>query len=279
MNNTVTFEFLGTGTSTGVPEIGCHCPVCSSADHRDNRLRTSFRITSGNDEILIDTPPDLRFQCLRSKITNLEAVLITHLHADHIFGLDDVRKFNILHKKDIDIYLFEQHEARFRELFDYTLSPPVKGLSRPQFQIKTVNRDSFKIKGINLTPLPVMHGSEEIRGYLIEAAGHKLACITDCKVMPEETKKLINGCDVLILNALWRGRTHRKHPNHLDLEDAIQVAHEVGAKKTFFTHLSHFMGLHEQTDNELPAGFHLAYDGLRITFSTDGIKLSKSEYL
>lgn len=264
MTDSLVFELLGTGTSTGIPEIGCDCEVCRSEDPRDKRLRTAMWLTSSEISLLVDTPPDLRQQCLRSKIHDVDGVFFTHLHYDHVFGLDDLRKFNAIHQKHIDIYLPREREKQFKNIYYYTLKPAKNGLFKPKFNLVLTHLEKYEFGELSVQPLQVFHGDEEIRGYLFERKGKKLAYITDCKTLPDETMELIKGVDVLILNAIWRNR--RKHYNHLDLEEALEMVDRIKPKQTYFTHFSHYMGKHAEVEPTLPENVKLAYDGLTIEF-------------
>ncbi len=269
--NKLSCTFLGTGTSTGIPEIGCHCDVCRSDDPKDKRLRSSVWIRYGWLSILIDTPPDLRQQCLREDIPDVSAVFYTHLHADHFLGLDDLRRYNILHRKPISIYLPYNMEQAFVNVFGYTLRPAPKGITVPQFELNFVDKAPVHFEGLKITPLPVWHGAEEIRGYLFELGTYRLAYITDCKLIPEETAELVRDVDIMILGAIWKNR--HKHVKHFDLEDALKTAEHLNPKRLYLTHFSHLMGQHRELEDELHEDFpdwvKPAYDGLTISLPMD----------
>lgn len=262
----LTLTFLGTATSTGVPEIGCDCEVCCSDNSRDNRLRSSIWIRYGETSILVDTPPDLRQQCLREKIPDVDAVFFTHLHADHFLGLDDLRRYNMIHKKPIPVFLPSFMEQNFRDVFGYCLRPAPKGVTVPNFELNLIDKDAVEVGGLKVIPLPIWHGHEEIRGYLFEADGKSLAYLTDCKEIPEETAKLLNSLDVMVLGAIWKNRP--KNVKHFDLEEALTAAEKLEPKRLYLTHFSHRMGHHDELKTELldePGCVRPAYDGLKVS--------------
>lgn len=267
MKKNIKFTFLGTGTAMGIPEIGCNCEVCRSDDAKDNRLRSSLWVEYGDLSILIDTSPDLRYQCLRVQIPQVDSVFITHLHADHIFGLDDLRRYNILHRKSIDLYLPYDMEERFRQIYDYTLKPAPKGITVPNLNLDLVDRNPVFFGDLKVTPLPIMHGADEIRGYLFDVPGFRLAYMTDCKEIPEETAELVKDVDVMVLGTIWRN--YKNHIKHFDVDEAIEAAQKLGAKKLYLTHFSHFIGKHKDFEKTLNEEFNdwvvPAYDGMRIS--------------
>ena len=247
-------EFLGTGTSTGVPMIGCHCPTCSSADLRDLRLRASALVTADNGaRLLIDCGPDFRRQMLRAGSPALDALLVTHSHYDHVGGIDDLRPycaggrhFPVYCKTDVAADLRERNPWSFaRHLY-----PGV-----PTFAIHEIDPGSpFEVNGVTVTPLPVMHAALPILGFRIGQLGY----VTDCKTMPESTVELLRGVDTLVLNAL----RPEPHMSHLSLGEAMELARAIGARRTFFTHMSHDMPPARCV--ELPEGFALAQDCTEI---------------
>lgn len=248
---------LGSGTSHGVPMIGCDCAVCVSSDPRDKRTRTSIFVRMGELGILVDTSPELRLQCLANDITNLSAVLYTHHHADHVTGLDDLRRFNWLMKSPVHCYGAERTMASLRRMFIYAFEPaPDSPHSRPQLEFHTIDHEPFSLAGQTITPIPLMHGSLPVLGFRFGS----FAYCTDCNVIPEESIARLQGLEVIILDALRR----TSHPAHFNLEQAVAMAKRIGARRTFFTHMTHELG-HQQTCDELPDGIDLAYDGLRIT--------------
>ena len=255
-----TFEliFLGTGTSQGVPVIGCDCEVCSSSDPRDQRLRTSGVLKIGGKTIVFDVGPDFRQQMLREKVRHIDAVLFTHEHNDHVIGLDDIRPFNFMNRKGLDIYgtsrVLNEVENRFPYVFDPNPYP-----GAPSVNTHVINEiDNFRIDqlDIDIIPLSVSHGGWPVLGYRIGPVVY----ITDAKTIGEDVIQAASGCDVLVLNALRKN----EHYSHLSLEDAIVLSKKIKPGRTFFTHISHSMGLHQQVNSELPLGFYLAYDGLSV---------------
>lgn len=247
--------FLGTGTSQGVPVIGCSCPVCASMDFRDKRLRTSIYIQNGADRIVVDTGPDFRQQMLRERISRLDAVVFTHAHKDHTAGLDDVRSFNHLQSSEMPIYgrleVLQQIRIEFSYAFGEKKYPGI-----PQLALKEISEADFTIGQTALTPLPVTHLRLPVLGFRIG----EFAYITDANFIPKATYDLLKGVRIMVLNALQQ----EPHVSHFNLEQALEVAEKIGAEQTWFTHISHRMGLHGATDRELSKGVRLAYDGLRL---------------
>lgn len=270
------FLFLGTGTSAGVPAIGCQCAVCTSADPRDRRLRTGaavqFTDPGGMERtILLDAGPDLRQQALRHSLTRCDAILFTHNHVDHTFGLDEVRRFNAVMKAPIDIYAEEHTLDHLRRIYKHI------------FDAKRNVNDSFvatliahpivpekpiDLHGLRITPIRLLHGHLPILGFRIDASptlplGHSaslplpLAYCTDVSAIPPESWKLLAGVNTLVLDAL----RHRHHPTHFTLDQAVRAAEQVGAQSTYFVHMAHDLP-HRETDESLPEGMHLAHDGL-----------------
>ncbi len=275
------FVFLGTGTSAGVPAIGCDCPVCTSSDPRDQRTRTSaafeFTDASGQDRmILIDTGPDLRFQALRQRLRRCDAILFTHNHVDHTFGLDEVRRFNAVQKTPISIYAEQKTMADLRRVFTHIFDRDknVNDSFVASLIPHTIEPEkSFDLFGLRVTPIRVIHGKLPILGYrfdyapaspaiagLAPSAGSSLlplAYCTDVSGFPPETWKHFKGLKTFVLDAL----RHRKHSTHLSLDEATTIAENVGAAQTYFVHMSHDLP-HAQTNQELPEGINLAHDGL-----------------
>ena len=248
--------FLGSGTSHGVPMIGCACAVCRSGDPRDARFRPCVLL--GFDEgtqVLIDTPPDLRTQALAFGVTRVDAVVYTHSHADHIFGFDEIRRYNILNGRDMPVFADARTLDDLRRVFAYAFTPQVEhGGGIPKVQAAEVD-GPFEIAGQRFVPVPILHGRRQILGYRVGG----LAYLTDCSHVPEASHALLRGLDVLVLSAL----RHRPHPTHFTVAQAIETAARIGARRTFFTHMCHDLG-HEETSRTLPAGMALAYDGLVI---------------
>ena len=248
--------FLGTGTSQGVPVITCNCSICTSKDPKDNRLRTSVLIETEGKTLVIDTGPDFRYQMLRSKAKTLDAVLYTHEHKDHIAGLDDIRPFNYLQKKVIDVFATERVQQALKREFSYIFANTrYHGL--PQINVhEVINGQEFKIGETSIIPFEVMHHLMPITGYRIG----DFTYITDAKKISESSIEKIKGTKVLVLNALQI----ENHISHFTLQEAIDFARAVGAETTYLTHISHNLGLHESVSKELPKGILLAYDGLKI---------------
>lgn len=248
--------FLGTGTSQGVPVIGCTCEVCRSLDYRDKRLRSSVHVEVDGTSIVIDTGPDFRQQMLREGINRLDGVVFTHGHRDHLAGLDDVRAYNFLQESDMPLYatsmVLEQIKTEFYYAFEQHKYPGI-----PQLQLNTIDSARFQVKNVDVTPLPVMHMRLPVLGFRIG----NFSYITDANMIPDNTMELLKGTEVLVLNALQR----EKHISHFNLEEALVMAGKIGAPKTYFTHISHKLGLHKAVQNELPDSVALGWDGLSIT--------------
>ena len=246
--------FLGTGTSQGVPVPACLCDVCKNGTRKDHRLRTSALIEVGGVTISIDAGPDFRYQMLRENVQKLDAILVTHSHRDHIAGLDDVRSFNYLTKKPMDIYstLYDQNEI-VRE-FSYAFNNNYPGL--PKYNLITIDDNPFEIKGITIIPIRALHFNTEVLGFRIG----DIAYITDTNHIPPESLVKLDGCKVLILNALRR----EKHVSHYNLEEALKVIEFINPENAYLTHISHIMGFHEILEKELPPNVHTAFDGLKI---------------
>lgn len=248
--------FLGTGTSQGVPVIGCDCAVCTSADARDNRLRTSVWIEADGLSLVIDAGPDFRYQMLRAGVRNLDAILFTHSHKDHIAGLDDVRAYNYFQQRPMEIYATEETQAALRREFAYVFdNPDYPGV--PQLKLHSIRNEAFRIRQTEILPVQVLHYKMKVFGFRIG----DFCYITDANyIAPEELEKC-RGSRVLVLNAL----RHERHISHFTLEEAVAVSREAGAAHTYFTHISHQLGLHQVIDAALPTGMNLAYDGLVLT--------------
>jgi len=248
---------LGSGTSHGVPMIGCRCAVCTSDDPRDKRTRPSIFVRMGEVRILVDVAPELRLQCLAQGIEAVDAVLLTHHHADHVAGLDDVRRFNWIAKRPMPCYGTERTLEAIRRMFMYAFeAAPDSPHSRPQLDLRPIDREPFRIGEVAVIPVPLLHGKMPVLGFRFG----RFAYCTDCSAIPDESLGLLGDLDVLILDALRR----TPHPTHFSLEQAVAMARRIAARRTFFTHMAHDLG-HVQTNRSLPSGMELAFDGLRFT--------------
>jgi len=244
---------LGTGTSQGVPVIACNCEVCRSSDERDKRLRCSILVEEGNTSLLVDAGPDFRQQMLRNRVTNLDAVLLTHEHADHIFGLDDIRSFNWIRKAPLDIYCEKRVAEDLKLIFKYAFAEHrYKGT--PEMELLPIDGSALTIYGIPVTPIRLYHHKLPVYGYRFG----KFAYLTDFnRIEPEEIQKL-KGVEILIICALRK----TVHVSHLNLEEALSLIAKISPQKSYLTHMSHEMGFHADLFKVLPAGVEPAYDGL-----------------
>jgi phosphoribosyl 1,2-cyclic phosphate phosphodiesterase len=257
----VKLTFLGTGTSFGIPQLGCGCAVCRSTDPRDRRSRVGAAVeTDEGAVILIDTPPELRLQLLETGITRVDAVLFTHLHADHTHGIDDLRA--ITARRDVHLPMYGSAETldglqqKFDYIFDDSIQP-LPGTSKPQGRLIPIEAGvPVRIAGVDVTAVPVPHGNATVYAYRIGP----LAYVTDAKAMPEHAIAALRGARVLVINALFRV----PHPSHLSLPEAIAASRAIGAERTYLTHLTHD-NFHAALAAELPAGIAPAYDGLSVT--------------
>jgi riboflavin kinase/FMN adenylyltransferase len=257
---------LGSGTSAGVPTIGCNCAVCTSTDPRDSRLRPSILIRYeepgfGERVVLIDTTPDFRAQALRTPIRRIDAILYTHAHADHILGLDDVRPFNYRQKQAIPLYGAAATLDAVQRVFGYAFDKEPKNTMVPRLNVNPLNGEPFDLFGLKFTPITVMHGDDAILGYRFGAAAY----LTDHSEIPEESKAKLQGLDVLFLDAL----RHRPHPTHSTVATSLKTVEELKPRRTFFTHICHDLA-HAETDAVLPKHVRLAYDGLEIDVDAEG---------
>lgn len=247
--------FLGTGTSQGVPVIGCHCKVCQSVDFRDKRLRTSIHLQIFDKSIVVDTGPDFRQQMIREGIQQLDAILFTHEHKDHTAGLDDIRPFNFRQKRDMPIYARQQVIDQIKTEFAYAFSEK-KYPGVPQILTHTITNQPFSIKGIHINPIEVFHYKLPVFGFRI----NNFSYITDASYISPAEKEKLKGSEVLVLNALQR----EDHISHFTLQEALEIISEMKPRKAYLLHISHKLGLHSEISKELPEGVELAYDGLKI---------------
>ncbi|HZH88817.1 MAG TPA: MBL fold metallo-hydrolase [Chitinophagaceae bacterium] len=255
MNNQVTF--LGTGTSQGVPVILCECEVCTSKNIKDNRTRSSIWIRWNDLDIIVDTGPDFRTQILKHTPPKVDAVLFTHGHKDHVAGLDDIRAYNHKFNKKIDIYADLNTQETLGREFQYVFDDFFKYPGIPELNIHTIQRDTpLKIGNHEIMPIQVLHYKLEVFGFRFG----DFTYLTDAKYIPDDQWKYLEGTKTLVLNALRR----EPHISHFNLKEAIEVAQRVNANQTYFTHISHLLGLHDEVSKELPENIFLAYDGLTI---------------
>ena len=252
---------MGSGTSQGVPMIGCPCPVCHSKDPRDKRTRSSIYLQTPTAKILVDTTPDLRQQALREGLDHLDAVLFTHPHADHIMGFDDLRRFCEIQGGALDIYGSAATLEQVERIFFYAFNPPKKVPGYVHVIPHTVE-NTFELGGLEITPLPVPHGAVSTSGFLFAQGGCKfLAYLSDCASVPEPVRAKIEGVEVLIIDGL----REKAHPTHLTVSGAVEAAKLIKAKKTFLTHQTHER-THVERQQQLPPGIDVAYDGMKLDF-------------
>lgn len=247
--------FLGTGTSHGVPMIACNCRVCISDNPKNKRMRTSVLVCDNGYNILIDATPELRLQCIKNNVTRLDAVLITHPHADHIFGLDDLRRFNMIQRMDIPIYGTFYTLDTIRKAFSYVFNnEPDPGGYKPRFSMNVI-QGNLKIGAFSIVPVEAIHGDGQVTGYRFE----RFAYITDVSEIPEVSLEKLKDIDVLILGAL----RYTPHVKHFNIEQALRIVKQVKPRKAYFTHMCHDIE-HEEDNRKLPAGVEFAFDGLVI---------------
>jgi len=253
---------LGSGTSQGVPMIGCRCAVCRSTDPRDQRTRSSIHLSTPQAKILVDTTPDLRHQALREGLDHIDAVLFTHPHADHIMGFDDLRRFCEMQGGPMPIYGSEETLGQVQRIFFYAFNPKktVPGYVHVSPHIVT---GPFELGGLEITPLPVPHGAVSTTGFLFSQGGRKLlAYLNDCASVPEPIRALVSGVEVLIIDGL----REKPHPTHLNVSGAVEAAQAIGARQSFITHQTHEK-CHADRERDLPAGIGVTYDGMKLEFT------------
>lgn len=256
IDNSIKVTFLGTGTSTGVPVVACDCEVCQSNDHRDRRLRTSVMVQVNGHNFIIDCGPDFRYQMIREKVEDISAIIFTHGHRDHIAGLDDVRAFNYVLNKTVNVFASEEVIGSIRREFPYIFTEK-RFFGAPQLEFHVIDNQKFKVEEVEITPIEVLHHKLKVFGFRIG----RFSYITDANYISDIEKQKLENSDVMVINALRKSR----HISHFSLEEALQVIQEVKPRKAYITHLSHFIGLHENIEKSLPDNIHLAYDGLQVT--------------
>jgi phosphoribosyl 1,2-cyclic phosphate phosphodiesterase len=255
-----TFTFLGTGTSTGVPMVGCDCQVCRSQNPRNQRNRCAVLIQGPNGNLLIDTPPELRLQLLREKVGLIHSVLYTHYHADHLFGLDDVRPFPRKLGGPVPLYCTAEVERKIRQAYAYAFVPEAQQMPVgyiPKLTFQRITEDPFTVLGQRVVPVPLVHAQFEVFGFRID----DVAYCTDVNIIPPESMRLLEGLRVLVLDAL----RNKPHPGHLSVGEALAIVDRLKPGRAYFTHISHDLD-HEETNRRLPPGVELAYDGLKFQF-------------
>jgi phosphoribosyl 1,2-cyclic phosphate phosphodiesterase len=246
---------LGSGTSVGVPTVGCHCDVCTSTDPRDNRMRPSILLSYDDRNVLIDTTPDFRTQALRIGLQRLDAVVFTHAHADHIMGLDDVRPFNFRQKERIPIYAAADTMAAIQHCFRYIFDGGPKESNVPRLDARVIDENPFDVFGVQFVPIPILHGRQTIYGFRVGGAAY----LTDHSDIPEDSLEKLRDLDVLFLDAL----RYKPHPTHSTVDRSIATVEKLAPRRAFFTHICHDLG-HARAESMLPAAVRLAYDGLEL---------------
>lgn len=260
MSQQRSFTFLGTGTSVGVPMIGCQCPVCRSNNPRNHRYRCAVLIRLPGGNLLIDTPPELRLQLLRAKVDVVHAVVFTHYHADHLFGLDDLRPLPRYLGGPVPLYCAGDVERKIRVVFSYAFGPDAENLPTgfvPKLAFNRIEEAPFTVLGQRIVPIPLIHAQFSVLGFRLD----DVAYCTDVNRIPPESWPLLEGVRVLVLDAL----RHKPHPGHFSIEEALDVISRIGPERAYLTHMSHELD-HEATNRMLPRGVELAYDGLSFEF-------------
>ena len=253
----LTITFLGTGTSSGVPMIGCSCEVCTSPDKKDKRLRSSILVQSRITTLVIDTTPDFRYQMLRQEVKHLDAVVFTHPHKDHIAGLDDVRAYNFFSNKPMEVYANDLTQEALKKEFSYVFADK-KYPGIPKIRLNTIASEPFTVGDIPIIPIPVMHLKMPVLGFRFG----KFTYITDANYINNDGLNKTRGSEALVLNALRQ----KKHISHYSLSEAKVLAEDLRMPNTYLTHISHQMGKHEEVNSSLPSNIQLAYDGLILRF-------------
>lgn len=248
--------FLGTGTSQGIPVIACECEVCVSQNEKDKRLRVSVLVETKKNTLVIDSGPDFRAQMLRAKVQNIDGILYTHEHKDHVAGMDDVRPFCFKHKKEIEIYAHKRVMNQLKQEFHYVFDERFNYPGIPRINANVIDNSPFMINGEEITPIDGLHYKLQVFGYRIG----DFTYITDMNSITQKELDKIKGTKVLVINALQKS----PHISHFTLEEAIEIVKQINPEKAYFTHMSHTLGLHEDIMNELPANIELAWDGLEI---------------
>ncbi len=254
--NTIQVTFLGTGTSQGVPVIGCDCAVCQSIDYRDKRLRSSIHISVQGKSLVIDSGPDFRQQILNERIRTMDALLFTHEHKDHTAGMDDVRSFNFKQKKDMPVFAEPRVIEHLKKEFEYVFAK-VKYPGVPQVEVHPIENKPFEVEGVVVTPIRVLHHKLPVFGFRVG----DFTYITDANYIDEAEKEKIKGSKIMVLNALQK----EDHISHFTFDQAIELIDELGVEKAYLTHISHKLGMHRKVERELPDHIELAFDGLQVS--------------